>query len=196
MALPSWANEEFSKSLPTIRKAGEGQTAEFKEEFPQQGHNLCTEVAAFASSGGGIILIGVCNNGDVKGLDGTTEEVRDGLLHRAQSLVAGIQPSVAYQMMIGHDGGCILGILVEKEQSEPVFYYQQRPYVRDGRTSRPATPNEVKELVWSHSSSEHKRQMEELQYRILVDNHEGLKRLDDQAATASAESMRTLLRMG
>lgn len=195
MSFPGWAHEEFSKQLPSIRSSGEGQHAEFKEDFPQQGHSLCTEVAAFASSGGGTILVGVRNNGDVAGLQGSTEELRDELLHRAQNLILAVQPPVAYQLALGYDSGCILGIVIEKKQSEPIHYYQQRPYVRDGRTSRPATPDEVKELVWSHPSSEHKRKMEELQYRILVDNHESLKRLDEQAASATAESMRALMGM-
>lgn len=195
MALPGWADEDFSTRLPAIRSGGEGQHAEFKEDFPQQGHSLCTEVAAFASSGGGTILLGARNNGEVAGLNGSTEEIRDELLHRAQNLILSVQPPVAYQLALGYDGGCILGIIVEQKQSEPVYYYQQRPYVRDGRTSRPATPDEVKELVWSHPSSEHKRKMEELQYRILVDNHESLKRLDEQTAAASAESMRAFLGM-
>ena len=193
MTLPGWADEEFSKRLPNVRAIGEGQQAEFKEEFPQQGHSLCTEVAAFASSGGGTILLGVRNNGEVAGIEGSTEEQRDDLLHRAQNLIVSVQPPVAYQLVLGYDEGCILGIIVEKKQTEPVYYYTQRPYVRDGRTSRPATPGEVKDLVWSHPSSEHKRKMEDLNYQMVKNHQEQMAKIGAADADLTALSRRRFL---
>jgi predicted HTH transcriptional regulator len=54
-------------------------------------------------------------------------------------------------------------------QDEPVFYYEYRPYVRDGRRSRPATPDEVKERVWAHPSSEFRREAERLKLQQMQD---------------------------
>jgi predicted HTH transcriptional regulator len=193
MTFPAWADEEFSARLAEMRRAGEGQHAEFKEEFPQQGHSLCTEVAAFASSGGGTILLGVQNNGEVAGLNGSSEEKRDELLQRAQGLIASVQPPVAYQLALGFDVGCILGIIVELKQSEPVYYYSHRPYVRDGRTSRPATPDEVKSRVWDHPSAEHKRKMEELNYQMAKNFQEHMQRLDSDSAEHMAAANRAFL---
>jgi ATP-dependent DNA helicase RecG len=194
MAIPAWANEELSKLLPQIRKAGEGQNAEFKEEFPDQGHSLGTEVAAFATASGGWILLGVHNNGDVAGLDCDSEAKRDALLHRAQNLIATIQPPVNYQLALGYDGGAVLGIIVAENQKEPVYYYQFRPYLRDNRTSRPAGPEEVKELVWSHSSSEHQRKMEELNYRIANDHHETMAKATADQHAVLEDLRRSVLR--
>jgi len=193
MNLPGWADVEFSKRLAEIRQRGEGQHTEFKEDFPEQGHSLCTEVAAFASSGGGTILLGVCNNGDTAGLDGDTEEKRDALIHRAQNLIASVQPPVAYQLALGYDCGCILGIVVENKQSEPVYYYSNRPYKRDGRSSRPATPDEVKSLVWSHPSAEHQQRMEELNYQRAKYFQEHMKQLDEDQAQSMKLMERALL---
>jgi hypothetical protein len=39
--------------------------------------------------------------------------------------------------------------------------------LRDGRTSRRATPDEVKDRVWAHPSSDHRRKLEELKQEQL-----------------------------
>ena len=71
-------------------------------------------------------------------------------------------------------------------QDEPVFYYDYRPYIRDGRRSRPATPDEVKERVWAHPSSEFKRRMEDLK----IKQAETLQQMGQQFADQSAERNR------
>lgn len=163
--IPPWANVELCTKIPEWRKQGEGATLEFKEDFPEQGHTLAREVAAFATSGGGTILIGVHNNGEVSGLAASTEDDRDALVHRAQNIVRTIKPQVKYQTGLASDEGkLILVIAIAADQGEPVFYYQERPYIRDGRESRPAEPNEVKERVWAHPSAEYAKKMQELKY--------------------------------
>ncbi len=193
MTIPAWADEELSKRIAGIRAVGEGQRAEFKEEFPPQGHSLGTEVAAFASSGGGEVLLGVCNNGTVAGLDGDSEEKRDELQQRAHGIIGNVQPGVDYQLRFGFDGGCILAIIVADKQSEPVYYYHQRPYVRVDRTSRPANPEEVKTLVWSHPSSEHKRKMEELQLELLREHQADIAKINEIQRESMQDTMRSLL---
>ena len=120
-------------------------------------------MAAFATSGGGLILIGVRDDGSVTGL---IEADRDKHYHRAQAIASQVQPRVDCRVSLCFDEGFIVVICVHDKQSEPVYYYEQRAYIRDGRASRPATPDEVKNAVWSHSSSEHKRKMEELKYQM------------------------------
>jgi predicted HTH transcriptional regulator len=161
MTIPAWAYEDISQILPKIRAAGEKHTQEFKEEFPAQAHDLAKEVAAFATSGGGIILIGVRDNGSVAGLD---ESERDELRLRAQSITSQVKPRPKVDVTLCYDGGFVLSVLIRQDQDEPVYYYDHRPYVRDGSQSRPATPEEVKARVWSHPSSEHRKRMEDLTY--------------------------------
>ena len=67
-----------------------------------------------------------------------------------------------------------------------VSYYDFRPYIRDDRRSRPATPDEVKERVWAHPSSEHKRRMEE----IKAKQAETLQQMGEDFARQSAERSR------
>jgi predicted HTH transcriptional regulator len=161
MTIPAWAYEEISRILPDIRASGEKQTREFMAEFPAQGHDLAKEVAAFATSGGGLILIGVRDDGCVAGLD---EGERDKLRLRAQGIVSQVKPCPKVDVTLCYDEGFILSILIRQDQTEPVYYYDHRPYIRDGSQSRPATPEEVNAKVWSHPSSEHKKRMEDLKY--------------------------------
>lgn len=161
MAIPAWAYDEISKILPGIRAAGEKHTQEFMAEFPTQGHDLAKEVAAFATSGGGIILIGVRDDGSIASLD---ESERDKLRLRAQGIVSQVKPCPKVDVTLCYDEGFILSVLIRQDQTEPVYYYDHRPYIRDGSQSRPATPEEVKAKVWSHPSSEHKKRMEDLEY--------------------------------
>lgn len=161
MTIPAWAYEEISKILPEIRAAGEKHTQEFMAEFPVQGHDLAKEVAAFATSGGGLILIGVRDDGSVAGLD---ESERDKLRLRAQGIVSQVKPRPMCDVTLCYDEGFLLSVLIRQDQNEPVYYYDHRPYVRDGSQSRPATPEEVKAKVWSHPRSEHRKRMEDLTY--------------------------------
>jgi hypothetical protein len=47
-----------------------------------------------------------------------------------------------------------------------VFYYEGRPYIRIGRKSRPATPEEVKARILAHPTAEHHKRMEDLKYEM------------------------------
>ena len=85
MSIPAWADKTISEAMPELRACGEGTTTEFKVDFPPQIHTLAEEVAAFATSGGGTILIGVADDGNVVGLD---DEQRDKSFHRVQGVIA------------------------------------------------------------------------------------------------------------
>ncbi len=160
MDKPAWANKEISNLLPKIRGDGEGQACEFKESFPE-GNKLAKSVAAFATVGGGLILIGVRNDGKVAGLD---EAEVDRLYHRAQSIAESVEPPVAHRVSQCYDDGIILVVCIHSDQAKPVYYYEGRPYIRVGRSSRPATPDEVEARFAAHPSAEHKKRMEDLKY--------------------------------
>lgn len=168
-SVPLWADAKLSGELPSLRKRGEGQELEYKREFPQQSHELGQKIAAFASSGRGLILIGVANDGSLVGFDANDTEAHDRLIQRARGIINSVKPTVKAQPLLGFENNkAILAIEIDA-QDEPVFYYDYRPYIRDGRESRPATPDEVKELVWKHPSSEFKRAVEQQQIRQMED---------------------------
>ena len=173
--VPQWADAGLSQSLPSVRVAGESENTEFKEAFPEQAHRLAKEIAALATSGGGRLFLGVDDAGRVVGLAADTGQRRDELIERACSIARTVKPvprcSFAFAVQ---DSNIVLVITVEKPDA-PIYYYEYRPYLRDGRRSRPAEPEEVQELVWRHPSSEYKRRLERL--RI-----EGLERQSQESA--------------
>jgi ATP-dependent DNA helicase RecG len=186
MTIPTWANPDISALLPKIRGEGEGQAYEFKEDFPAQAHELAKEVAAFATAGGGLILIGVRDDGTVIGLN---DNDTDGLYHRAQRIAELVLPAVNHRVSLCYDAGAVLVICVEQDQSEPVYYYEGRPYIRVGRTSRPASPEEVKAKILAHPSADHKKRMEDLNYEIAK-NH--IEQSAKRIAGADAISLRLM----
>ena len=85
MDIPLWADEAVSKLIPELRNYGEGQNVEFIANFSEQVREVAKEVAAFASSGGGKILLGVCDDGSIGQLNahaGNTAIRRSGLADR------------------------------------------------------------------------------------------------------------------
>ena len=96
MAGPIWIDEALSRELPLLRDRGEGQHLEFMERYPQNGHELSKEIAAFASSNPGSILIGVSDDGALAKLDDVdTAEGRDQLCRRIEGVCSGnVRPAI------------------------------------------------------------------------------------------------------
>lgn len=155
MSIPGWADQRLSHDLPELRGRGEGQEMEFKQEFPQQVSDLAKEIAAFATSNTGIILIGIKDNGDLVGLEGMEDlQARDALLRRLEGICSGsIKPAVTPRATWAMESGHIVLALTVPKGSEPVYYTQGRPYLRHITTSRPADPHEVVELVRQYLGS-------------------------------------------
>jgi predicted HTH transcriptional regulator len=88
--MPDWADEQLSKDLPVLRAQGEGQQLEYIESFPANTRDLAREIAAFATSNTGTILIGVADSGDLVGVEGAESlEARDSLLRRIEGICRG-----------------------------------------------------------------------------------------------------------
>lgn len=147
--IPDWADIDLSKDLSVLRSKGESQQIEYMESFPKQAHDLAKEIAAFASSNSGTILIGVSDDGGLIGIeDATVPDDRDNYLRRIEGICRGtvkpaITPTVKYAC---EDSKAVIIIFVPKG-SQPVYYSNGKPYVRHITESRPAEPHEVIELI-------------------------------------------------
>ena len=88
--VPDWADERLSRDLPVLRSRGEGQELEYMEAFPTNTRELAKEIAAFASTNTGTILIGVSDSGDLIGLPSCeTPEGRDETIRRLEGVSRG-----------------------------------------------------------------------------------------------------------
>ena len=148
----TWIDKQLSKDLPVIRARGEGQEVEFKREFPQQAADLSKEIAAFATSNSGLILLGVEDSGDLRGLeDVATPEQRDVLVSRIAGICSGsVKPAVTPKIQWAKEDDFIILAISVPKGSEPVYYQTGRPYLRHLSDSRPAEPHEVVNLIREH----------------------------------------------
>jgi len=161
-----WADAHISAEIPDVQIAGEGQHIEFKRELDTD--DVRREIAAFATSGGGRLFVGIDDDGKLNGIPLADVKARDQLAHRLDGIARSVRPSVKFDIAFAVvELQVVACVTVDKQQDDPVFYSNQKPYVRDGRTSRPAEPEEVQEQVWAHPSSEHKRNLERLQFESL-----------------------------
>ncbi len=155
MKVPEWADPNLSNDLPQLRARGEDQELEFKREFPEQVTKLAKEIAAFATSNSGVILIGVEDNGDLVGL-GACEDAqeRDKLVRRLEGICSGsLAPAVTPRAAWAVESDCVVLVVTVPKGSEPIYYSQGKPYLRHITTSRPAEPHEVIDFVKKHLES-------------------------------------------
>ncbi|MEZ4502675.1 MAG: ATP-binding protein [Dehalococcoidia bacterium] len=129
----------FPSTVDEALGAGEGQHVEFKAAMPKQARDLATEIAAFASSGGGWILLGVDDAGRVVGFDAALE--------RVEGIVKLVDPSPSVTVWIESHGQVPLCVIRVAAGETPPYFVESRPYVRRGSLSEPASPDEVRRLA-------------------------------------------------
>ena len=172
---PNWIDPNLSRDLPILRSTGENQELEYKSAFPDQARDLGKEIAAFATSNPGMILLGVSDNGDLVGLDGMNRpDQRDLLVRRIGGICThqrrpSITPSITFAV---EDEKVALAISIPKG-SQPVYYCGGIPYVRHIADARPAEPHEVVDLVFSWFASRGfsiADQNNEIRFLVELDN--------------------------
>ncbi len=55
--------------IKSIAQSGEGYNAEFKVSVPTKAKEIAGELCAFANAAGGVLLIGIDDNNNIKGVD-------------------------------------------------------------------------------------------------------------------------------
>lgn len=114
-------------------KAGEGQDIEFKVAFsPEIGKTIC----AFANTNSGTLLVGVADDGTIKGVGTSLEE-------KIASVAHSCKPSIYPEIRkVPHDGRLVL--VVQVPHSDAVLHSCGNiAYRRVGSTDRPIAPDEI-----------------------------------------------------
>lgn len=181
MNIPTWADEALSRDLSILRARGESQELEYKSEFPENTRDLGKEIAAFASSNTGTILIGVSNSGDLIGIPQCdTPEGRDGIIRRLEGIAKGtVKPSITPTAKFAIEGDAVVLVIVVPKGAQPIYYSSNIPYIRHLTQACPAEPHEVIERVAeflrisvnpsSETESDSKSQLYSELARVLAD---------------------------
>ena len=126
---------------------GEDSTIEFKRELPER-KELSDEMAAFANASGGVILIGVGDNGEIVGID------RESLDGAEKTVVEICQDSIAPPVHIVTEKRRIDEknvIKVDVSRSPFVHRSANGYFVRQGSTKREMTTEQLGRLLQNRS---------------------------------------------
>lgn len=136
--------------LKNLIQTGEGTYLEFKRTIPSV-KKIAREIAAFANSNGGTILVGVDDNGTVPGIREYFEE--EYLLYKAAYELC--VPQVPIEIELVHAGPVdVMVVRVPESTEKPVFNKskkKRRVYVRRNDASMLASDEYTEVLKQQHS---------------------------------------------
>jgi len=147
-----WIDQDLSRQLLTLCQSGESQKLDYKREVPAQARDLAKDIAAFASSGGGLILLGVRDDGSVAGVPNADQPgERDALSQRIAGICKAIEPPVRPKLRWAVANDQVVLAIDVPAGSEPMYYVEHKPYLRHETTCRPAKPSEVYDAIKAHT---------------------------------------------
>lgn len=118
--------------IESIVKQGEGYNAEFKVRIPTKIKEVTEEVCAFANAAGGVLLIGVDDNNEIKGV-----AIDNGKRSAIQNSIREINPPLNPQMYGVEVKGKMVWVI-------EVFTGSQKPYTLSGAIYVRQGPNTQK----------------------------------------------------
>ncbi|NPV93220.1 MAG: ATP-binding protein [Firmicutes bacterium] len=127
-------------------RRGESAHVDFKLVLPRE---IGRTIASFATCGGGIIIVGVSDANEIVGLD-LENQTENSFRSRVDNARASIHPSCFAEISFEAVEGKTVAVIRVPNGPRPMYYYESRPYIRDGTVSRPATPEEVEEFVLNY----------------------------------------------
>lgn len=145
--------DDLNEMLDRLRRGGEGETVEFKEDFPK-GDGIARAVAAFANGRGGVLIIGIRDDGEVAGID-NAPRARDRLDDIVRNRVSRLPD---YDVLTATlDERTVIAMRVEPGDDRPYGVRGNggiRYYIRRGATNRVAEPEEMGPICQSRDRSE------------------------------------------
>jgi len=132
-------NEKEIKQLIT---QGESQTAEFKSSLKLL-NEIGETISALANTSGGIILIGVDNDGRILGIDIGKKTMEDLANFIKENTDPKIYPDIKPHQI---DDKKIIAISLKEIEEKPVFF-KDRAFQRVGKTNQRISANKIRELA-------------------------------------------------
>ena len=123
----------------------ETENIEFKEQFTDE---IYKEVIAFANTDGGIIYVGIDNNGNVTGLDDVDKEYT----RITNGIRDAIMPDVTMFVRFTIQENKVVRITVNEGTNKPYYLKGKglKPsgvYVRQGTSSASASPEKIRQMI-------------------------------------------------
>ena len=125
---------------------GENEWLEYKMRIPDQEEKFLKTVAAFANGSGGIILVGVADDGKVEGVRGDLSKLNDSIVNSIRNRITP-QPIFQLQSCEVHHRQ-VIGVFIQEGKESPYGLNTKPPsiYVRRHGTTFDATPGEIRAL--------------------------------------------------
>ncbi len=130
------------EKLDELIRQGESSLLKFKEE-PVRPESLAREMVAFANTLGGIILVGVADNGALTGITHWAEIEQRVINTARHSVVPALSPAIEPIVL---EGKLICVITIEKGATKPYQTLDGKFLLRIGSTNRQATKEELSRL--------------------------------------------------
>ncbi len=146
-----YETDDLNERLDRLRRGGESETVEFKVDFPK-GEGIPRTVAAFANGGGGTIIIGIRDDGEVVGICDDVADARDSLDNIVRNNVS---PPPKYELLTCTlEERTVIAMRVEPGDDRPYGVTGKdgpgpRYYVRRGATNWIAVSEELREICKS-----------------------------------------------
>lgn len=126
-------------NLQELVGRGESETLEYKEKFDER---TLESAAAFANTKGGIVLIGISDNGTVKGIQLGKESQKNWANQISQSTEPRVIPEIEVCEL---DGKSVVAIRIKEHPIKPVSL-KGRCYKRAGNSNRILTLQEIAQI--------------------------------------------------
>jgi ATP-dependent DNA helicase RecG len=127
------------KELLKMIKKGESETLEFKENFSEE---VIETAVAFSNKSGGIILVGIADNGEIKGVSAGKETLKDWSNKISQVTEPTLIPEIESCKL---KGKTIVMIKIRESPLKPVSY-KGVCFMRIKNSNKKLTPKEISEL--------------------------------------------------
>jgi hypothetical protein len=148
----TYSPPDIRTQIQELIAQGEGLTTEFKQEIPSNHDKMLKTLAAFANGLGGVILLGVNNDGDVVGIcpmENINKE-KDRITNMIRNTVSpDPQIRIEYWDIDGRKERYVIAIFVDKGSS-PLYglhYEKFEIYIRRQATTFRARPEEIVALT-------------------------------------------------
>ena len=126
--------------LIELIKKGENEKVEFKEKFDRE---TIETISAFANTSGGVILIGVTDEGKIKGIDIGKKTLEDIANRIKQNTDPKLYPKIEHSEI---ENKKIILVEVNESKSKPVLAFG-RAYRRVGKTNQKLNSEEIRKLA-------------------------------------------------